>query len=248
MKPTVVMVRVSTKPEYKHGEARLLESYLKYKPEIEHELVIIDRYGNSDHDVAGANHLRYDGGGWDCGAWQFAGRSIDTELLVCFNSSCVIQGTQWLERFVDAVEKHGEGLYGPLTSNEISPHVRTPCMIFQPKVINEYPVEVRSRADTYSFESCGFPSGTLNFTQWCSKVGYETMLVTWYGEYDQAHWRDPANIFRKGNQRSLIVWDRHCFAYEAADEAGKGRLEELAGRGDVDKQEAFEKSLPRWKK
>ncbi len=57
------------------------------------------------------------------------------------------------------------------------------------------------------------------------------MLVTWYGEYDQAHWRDPANIFRKGNQQSLIVKDRHCEAYEVSDEAGKRKLEDLAGHG-----------------
>ena len=248
MKPTVVFVRVVTKPEYQHGENRLLESYWHWKPAIDHDLVIIDRGADSPDDVANAKHLRYDGGGWDCGAWQFAGRNIDTDLLVCFNSSCYITGSQWLERFVEAVEKHSDGLYGPLTSNEVAPHVRTPCIIFQPHVINAYPRKVETREDTYRFESCGWPDGTPNFTQYTAQLGYETMLVTWYGEYDQAHWRDPANIFRRGNQQSLIVRDRHCDVYEASDEAGKGRLEELAGRGDVAKQEAFEKSLPRWEK
>src|SRR5213592_856976 len=98
-------------------------------------------------------YLRYDGGGWDCGAWQFAGKNIDTDLLACFNSSSYMTGDGWLKRFVDAVEERGDGLYGPLTSYEIVPHVRTPCMIFQPHVINDYPMEVCSREDTYRLES-----------------------------------------------------------------------------------------------
>ena len=73
------------------------------------------------------------------------------------------------------------------------------------------------------------------------------MLVTWYGEYDQAHWRDPANIFRKGNQQSLIVKDRHCEAYEISDEENKRRLEDLAGI-DRERDAAFETKLPHWKK
>src|SRR4029077_12130403 len=119
--------------------------------------------GDSPDDVPGAKHMRYDGDGWDCGAWQFAGRNIDTDLLVCFNSSTYITCHLWLKRFVDVVENHGDGLYGPLTSNEIVPHVHTPCMIFQPKIINDYPMVVRSRDDTYRFESLGFSKDVPNF-------------------------------------------------------------------------------------
>lgn len=243
MKVTVCMVRVIQKEQYRHGEARLLESYQKYDAHCEHELLIIDRCGDSPDDVPGAKHLRYDGGGWDCGAWKFAGRTIDTDLLVCLNSSCYITGNGWLRHFVEAVEAHGEGLYGPLTSNEIVPHVRTPCMIFTPRIINDYPEEVNSRDDTYRFESMGFPNGTPNFTQWTKRHGYPTMLVTWYGVFDMARWRNPANIFRKGNQHALIVKDRHVEAYEASDEAGKRFLEGLAGFGDPAEDERLNKVL-----
>lgn len=222
------MVRVVSKPEYRPTEQRLLESYLKNKTDVPHDLYIIDRCGDSPDDIP-ATHLRYDLEGWDCGAWQFAGKNIDTDLLVCFNSSCYITCHLWLKRFVEAVEKYGDGLYGPLTSNEIVPHVRTPCMIFQPKIINDYPVEVKSREDTYRFESMGFPDGTPNFTQWTANKGHATMLVTLYGVYDQSEWREPANIFRRDHQSSLLVKDRHCDAYEASDEVGKRKLEKLAG-------------------
>ena len=243
IKPTVVFVRVNTKPEYAHGQQRLLDSYLKYKPQIPHDLVIIDRKGDSPDDVSGAQHLRYDGGGWDCGAWQFAARNIDTELLICFNSSTYIMGYGWMERFIAAVEKHGDGLYGPLTSNEIVPHVRTPCFVFTPKVIADYPREVISREDTYRFESMGWPDGIPNITQWVADHGHATMLVTWYGEYDQNHWREPAGIFRRDRQQALIVWDRHCEAYKASDAANRQMLEGLAGYADPKRQAQLDQLL-----
>lgn len=222
------MVRCVHKPEYAITEQRLLDSYLKFDAGVPHDLVIIDRCGDSPNDVPFAKHIRYDGGGWDCGAWQFAGRNIETDLLVCFNSSCQITGDGWLKRFVDAAQEHGDGLYGPLTSYEISPHVRTPCMIFHPKVIQGYPAEVNSRDDTYRFESMGFPNGTPNFTQWAVLNGFKAMLVTWDGVYDMRDWRKPEGIFRRGDQTNLIVKDRHCEAYEVSDANGKVFLERLA--------------------
>jgi len=233
MKVDVVFVRVVTKPQYQHGAQRWLDSYNWNEAGYEHDVVIIDRYANnpdSMFDGVATRHLRYDGGGWDCGAWQFAGRKIETDLLVCFNSSTYVTGNGWLKRFVAAVEEHGDGLYGPLTSYEIIPHVRTPCMIFQPKIINDYPIEVSSRDDTYRFESFGFSlyPAIPNFTQWVRNKGGQTRLVTWDGTYDLPDWRKPPNIFRRGDQNNLIVRDRHCEAYEASDAEGKLRLENLA--------------------
>lgn len=250
MRVTVVFTRVVTKPEYNHGTQRWLDSYLKYRTDIPHELVIINRYADSPDDLfdfmlpehkereprRNPRYMRYDFGGWDCGSWQFAGRNIDTDLLVCFNSSTYITCHLWLKRFVEAVEKHGDGLYGPLTSNEIVPHVRTPCMIFQPKTINDYPKEVQTREDTYRFESMGWPDGTPNFTQWTTNHGHATMLVSLYGAFNQKEWREPAHIFRRGDQHCCLVKDRHCDAYDASDEAGKRKLEELAGLPDPVRQ------------
>ncbi len=179
-------------------------------------------------EVLRPEYLRYDGGGWDCGAWQFSGKNIDADLLVCFNSSTHITGGLWLSHFVDAVETHGDGLYGPLCSYEVFPHVRTPCMIFQPHVINDYPNQVNSREDTFRFECLNWPDGTPHFTQWVKNKGLKTMLVTWDGAYDQPDWRKPPNIFRRGDQSNLIVKDRHADTYEDWDTDGKVMLEKLA--------------------
>jgi len=167
-------------------------------------------------------------GGGIAGLGSLPLRNIETDLLVCFNSSCVIQGDGWLKRFVDAVERYGDGIYGPLTSYEVTAHIRTPCMIFQPHVINDYPHEVKTRDDTWRFEVLGWPDGTPNITQWVRKKGLRTMLVTWDGTYDLSYWRDPLNIFRRGDQSNLIVKDRHCEAYEVSDAEGKKTLERLA--------------------
>lgn len=237
MKPTVVFVRVLTKPEYDHGARRWAEAYHRYRPSIPHDLVIINRYADPPMDdpicaefqtSQPTRHLRYDGGGWDCGAWQFAGKNIESDLLVCFNSSTYVTGDGWLDRFVEAAETHGDGLYGPLASFEINPHIRTPCMAFQPHVVRDYPHEVQTREDTYRFEVFGWPDGTPNFTQWVRQQGHKTVLVTWDGVYDQPDWRTPPDIFRRGDQSNLIVKDRHCEAYEVSDEAGKRMLERLA--------------------
>jgi hypothetical protein len=232
MKVAVVFVRVVSKAEYNHGAQRWLDAYNKYEAGYEHELVVINRYAdNPDSMFENAKHLRYDGGGWDCGAWQFAGWNIQADLLVCFNSSTYVTGNDWLKHFVAAVEEYGEGLYGPLASYEIIPHIRTPCMIFQPHIVRGYPREVMDRDDTWRFEVFGWPDGTPNFTQWVRNKGLQTRLVTWDGVYDLPDWRKPPNIFRRGDQSNLIVKDRHCEAYEVSDAEGKAKLEGLANLG-----------------
>ncbi len=231
MKVAVVVCHVVSKPEYAHGEKRWLQSYMSNAAGYPHRVVVINRYADDTNgfmEVLRPEYLRYDSGGWDCGAWQFAGRNVEADLLVCFNSSTYITGGGWLRKFVEAVEEHGDGLYGPLTSYEVFPHVRTPCMIFQPHVINDYPHEVKSREDTYRFECLRWPDGTGTFTEWVREKGLQTRLVTWDGSYDVPQWRDPPNIFRRGDQSNLITKDRHCQAYEVSDAEGKATLEKLA--------------------
>lgn len=230
MKPTVVFVRVNAKPEYEEGAQRWAESYRRFRPEMEHDLIIVNRYTdapNSSLDDLGAMEIRYDEKGWDCGTWKFVAKYVPSPFLVCFNSSTIIQGPGWLERFIGAVERNGAGIYGPLASYEIVPHIRTPCMAFTPEVMNAFPQEVTSREDTYRFESCGYPDGTPNVTQWARSKGFQTRLVTWSGDFDQPEWKQP-NVFRQGDQSDLMVLDRHCAAYEVSDAAGKAQLERLA--------------------
>lgn len=228
MTPTVVIVRVVGKPQYEPGVRRWFDSYLRFKPSIKHDLIMIERYADGDDTFAPfvTHTVRYDGGGWDCGAWQFAAKILNAELLVCFNSTCQIMGHGWLDRFVEAVETNGPGLYGPMASLEVYPHIRTPCMVFTPEVMNAYPGQVLTREDTYRFESFGF-GGLPNVSMWARSEGYPVRMVTWSGVYDLLDCRNPPNVFRDGDQSDLIVKDKHAEAYEASSADGKVYLELL---------------------
>ena len=72
MKVIVCFVNVVSKPEYRHGAERWLESYMRYAPQYEHKVVIIDRYADNPDDLfdkISNTHLRYDGG---VGLWHMA--------------------------------------------------------------------------------------------------------------------------------------------------------------------------------
>lgn len=232
MKITVVCIRVNGKDQYNEAIVRWSKSYIRFKPRIDHELVCVNRYADNPDallDALVTRYVRYDGGGWDVGTWQFVAKTFYTDLLVCCNTNTYFWKSGWLERFVEAVEQNGQGLYGPMASNEVNPHIRTPCMVFQPEVIAGYPHEVQTREDTYRFESMGWPDGTPNVTQWVRRsMGYKTMLVTWDGCYGPEDWRMPANIFRRGDQSNCIVKDHHCDYYTNAGEVDKRQLEMLA--------------------
>lgn len=209
--------------EYQPFAERFLKTYLQFRPEIAHELLIVDRH---EDDTSGmfngvaTRHIRLDGDGMDCGTWVHLGYTIDSDLLVCLNATVYFWKAGWLERIVDAVSKHGVGLYGAFGSYENSPHLRTSCIAFQPVVMRDYPFMPHGKEDGYSFESGGW-----NFTRWCMKKGLPTILVTWDGEYPMRDFVKPENIFRRGDQSNCIVFDRHCDIYRDADENEKRRME-----------------------
>jgi len=230
MRPVIIFTRVHGKPEYNEGAVRWRDSYTANRPEMPHDVVIVNRYADHDDDLfdgVASHYLRYDGGGWDCGTWKHVAQEFNVDLLVCFNSSTRIQAPGWLERIVNAVDQHGPGLYGPLTSFEVNPHVRTPCFIFQPEVLRRFPEEINDRQATYQFECMGYPD-TPNVTQWVRAQGWQTRLITWDGCYDLPDWRKPENIFRRGDQSNLLVHDRHCDFYANCDADYKKFLEALA--------------------
>lgn len=224
MKVTVVTIRVPGNPIYDECTARWLDTYIQFKPQLPHELVVVD----SDNPAPGGRHgkyanrfMVYTGGGWDCGIWQYVGQWIETDLLVCCNTSTHFVRHGWLDRIVEEVERHGVGLYGPMTSRAHFDHIRTPCMIFQPRIIRRYPFLCDSRPKTYAFECL---AGQNNFTLWCQRNGFPPRMITWDGCYDMPDWRSPENVFWKGDQSNLLLKDRHADRYDAGNEQEKQKL------------------------
>lgn len=225
MKVSLVTIRVPAKPMYDEVTSRWQNTYLKFMPEIEHELIVVDsdmpESRQSPIDRFISKRFVYDGGGWDCGIWQFVGKKVETDLLVCCNTSTYFERSGWLERLVDAASKHGKGLYGPMGSLNYYPHIRTPCMVFQPDVITGFPWLVKSRDQTYAFECL---AGRENFTLWCVDRGFVVKQVTWDGEQSIEDWRKPDNVFWKGDQSNVVVKDRHANRYDTGTEESRLQL------------------------
>lgn len=213
---------------YEESAVRFLKTYLRYIPEIPHRLVVVN-CGDSRHDgmfdCVVTDYRTYSGGGYDCGTYQEIGSKLDSDLVVGLNTHTHFWKHGWLERIVEAVEKHGPGVYGATASYELHPHLRTPCIVFSPQVMAKYPYKVTSREQASWFEA-----GPNNFSLWALKNNYPSLLVTADGVMEMKDWRKPDNIFRRGDQSNCLVRDRHTDIFDA--ETPQER-EILAARADT---------------
>ena len=204
---------------YTDNAAKFLRTYQEFKPDLAHDLIVLHNHGqkpDSMFDDVATEYRSYNGHGWDCGAWQHLGLSVNADFLLCLNSTVYFWKAGWLERIVEAVTKHGDGLYGTCASYQIRPHIRTPVYGFQPKLMEKYPHFINDREDTYKFEF-----GSWSFTDHVRSMGLPTILVTWDGSYDLPDWRKPPNVFRRGDQSNLLMFDKHCDCYTASDEKNR---------------------------
>jgi hypothetical protein len=171
----------------------------------------------------------YNGSGRDIGAHQNVTRDSNADLVVCMGTTAYFFKKGWLERLAAAYQEFGDGLYGPMGSNENHPHIRTACFAFTPGMMKRYPYVIDSRNKSIDFES-----GPLNpdwgFTAWTHSQGFPVKMVTWDAFYDQQDWRKPDNIFRRGDQSNCMVWDRHTDIYACSDYHTQ---KELSRRSDL---------------
>ena len=61
-----------------------------------------------------------------------------------------------------------------------------------------------------------------------SRLGFPSRAVYWDSVRTEDEWHEPENIFRKGDQSNLLVWDKHTDQYRDSD--SKRDWEELARR------------------
>jgi len=211
---------------YQIAENRFLNSYKHFKPKIPHKLVVVNcatKPINADWDSCVSEYTTYCGLGSDCGTFQAVGSQLDCDLVICFNTIAYLWAHNWIDPFIAAAEKYGAGVYGPTASFESFPHLRTPCISFNPKIIGEYPMKVDTREKAALFEH-----GVSNFSLWAEYAGYPVRMVTPMGSFTRKMWRTPDNIFRRGTQSNCVVWDRHTDLYFSASNADKVNLERSA--------------------
>jgi hypothetical protein len=219
---------------------RFVESYRVFNAGYAHDLYIcVSGASLSQHSMAilaGTQFrvLRYNGGGWDIGAYQHAAKHLlDYDFVICLNSQAHIVKANWLLFFVQAFEKFGVGVYGASSSFETFPHIRTCCIAFPPRLILEYPLDARCRYDAELFEHS--PKG---FCPWAIEKGLPVCVVTQSGVDQLADSRNRPNVFRRGSQGELLIHDRHTIIYSSASPAEKEQLERKAD-GKIDEPFRF---------
>lgn len=214
--------------DYKVAEDRWLRSYKQFRPSIPHDLLVVN-CGVKAHpepwDDVVTHYAYYDELGSDNGTYQAVSTRLgmDYDFILCFNTIAYFWRDGWLEPFVKTIEHYGPGVYSPTASYENNPHLRTPCIGFHPKLMKEYPHIIDTRSKAVQFES-----GPDNFSLWYERRGYPVRMVTATESYGMKHWRDPPNIFRRGDQSNCLVWDRHTDLYQNADAETKFALERAA--------------------
>ena len=168
MNIVLVTIQVVGNPLYDSVTERWIKTYKEFAPTIKHDVLLVtcdSDKTDAKYDSVATKHVRYYGGGWDCGTWLHIGKMYsDDTFLICCNTSTYFVRHGWMERFVLMAETHGVGLYGSMASYEYHPHIRTPCMAFHPSVTWKYPHVINNREKTYFFECLG---ASQNFSQWC---------------------------------------------------------------------------------
>jgi hypothetical protein len=169
--------------------------------------------------------LRYDGDGADLGAHQWAAKELTgNPLLICCTSRMYFHREGWADRLLRARESNGAGLYGISASYEGGKlHLCTRGYCLDAEDFRAYPVTLESRDKGVYFE-CG--EGCL--LDWMAKRGREAFLVYWDGVWPKRDWFERPNIFRRGDQSNMLMWDKHTDLYSRADAAEKTRLEAMA--------------------
>lgn len=202
---------------YDNYAFRFLESYHANPPGIEHEtVVVLNGIKESSactclfSPLQHCSFLEHDNSGFDIGAFQHAARECPCDMMLFLGSSTFFTRPGWLIRMATAFQKHGHAQYGA-TGNRgnpaagVWPHIRTTAFWMDPKLMNSYPVRVTRPDQRYPFEhhrGC--------FTDWVTKLGLKSWVITWGRDLLWEDWDSDPQGFHHGNQSSVLARDRVC--------------------------------------
>lgn len=213
---------------------RFADTLRQFPPGCDYALEVV--VNNSDatnelHEIFDnlpAHFIRYDGQGADLASWQTVSRSNPGAFLFLCTSRVYFHREGWLERIMDARESCGLGLYATSASHEGGVlHACIRAVGIDAEIFNAYPAEFTSRD-----QGCWFEIGRDNplgpFSEWVESKGNVSKIVYWNWSSDAILCFKPDNIFRRGSQENLLVFDRHTLLWANADPEEKERLARLA--------------------
>lgn len=199
--------------------ARFVTTYREYPPGVGHDLMVICNGGplptHTSLLFTGINAKMYprSNDGWDVGAYIEAakGPCADYDIMVCLGESVYFHRAGWLLQFERAWKKHGPGMYGPFSSNNVRAHLGTTAFCCHPSLLKNYPRRVQERVDRYEFEH-----GETALWRRAQRFGMPVKLVTWDGEWEPRLWRFPPNILYRGDQSNLLMFCNHSDGFANA--------------------------------
>lgn len=163
--------------------------------------------------------------GFDLSGYMEVARGIgkDFDALLCLGESVYFHREGWMKRLVEAWEKHGPGMYGPLASHNVRAHLNTTAFMCPPSLLLDYPVIKWTRSARYEFEH-----GTQSLWRRTRAKGLPVMFVTWDGEWPPGKWREPKDILWRGSQKNLLLFCNHTERWFHATPQQKHRWSENA--------------------
>lgn len=213
---------------YRPWVLRFARKFVEFPPRSPHRLILINSNNGLDDEVRGAfgdiphEVVDYNGTGYDIGAHQHLARQLDPEeWLMCFSSYAWFRQHGWLEEYVKAREIYGDTLYGAMASKQYRLHVRGTGFMCKAKHIQEYPVTVTTKVESFDFES-----GPNSLTMRMLAKG-EIYLVTPTGIHTSGNMRLIPNGFRSGDQSNTFVYDKHSDYYDNAPQSEKDDLRKI---------------------
>jgi hypothetical protein len=215
---------------YESAVERFALSYKKYFPKTNHKLILVNSNGGYNLTIKGFFNgisyetVAYNGSGWDIGGHQFAINSLNSDdWVMCFSTWTYFRQEGWLEAFVDARNTYGEALYGSSASYERHLHLRGTGIFMPCGMMQSYPLICNNKKQSWLVES-----GSRSLTWWFIKNQKGAYLVTPNGVVGANQFRSLSNIYRRGNQSNLWIYDKHSDIYDNASRIQKIKLEFLA--------------------
>jgi hypothetical protein len=232
MSITLTIIHVSDE-QHQEQARQFVKSYHAHPPGVDHETVIVMQAGRLSAEMTQlfaslpkVNVYHHDDTGHDIGGYLAVSKHIQTDLMVCFGGSTFVRKQGWMRRMVEAVDKHGAGMYGPTASYQITPHLNTTGFWLPTKLLAAYDKPVVTRHDRYEFEH-----GISSFWR---ELFFSRKLpvkcVTWEHELDWWDWRAPhiENLYHRGDQSASLTHFRHSLNYQLASPRFKAMYRQLA--------------------
>lgn len=213
---------------YREWVLRFIKSWQEFPPQSPYKLILVNSNNGLDDELIAAfapiTHwaVEYRGTGYDIGAHQHVAGLLNPEdWLMCFSSYAWFRQPGWFEHFIRAREQHGDTLYGSMANAQYRLHIRGTGFMCKAKHVQDYPVKVTSKMESFDFES-----GAGSLTQRILATR-EIWLVTPSGVHSSGNMRLIPNGFRRGDQSNILTYDKHTDYYDNAPTREREELSQI---------------------